>query len=119
MIPEYSIVTTIVVGFVISTIVAAGYIAVQWGKGVMIRNAQVRGDAVAAFLAYFLVKIEVKKKDLYRQGITREARSAELSKINALEKQVPKFEMLKNSNFPLILESFLTAEQINYLNVAS
>ena len=56
------------VGLVISLIVAAGYIAVQWGKGVMIRNSQVRGDAVAAFLAYFSsVKIEVKKKDLYRQ----------------------------------------------------
>ena len=76
-------------------------------------------DSVSTFRNYFLMKVDVKKREMFRQVITPQQRAVQLKFLNDLEAQFPAFETLKNTTKPLILESFFVPETIKYLTVAS
>ena len=91
----------------------------KWASSVMYRDSQVRIDAVSVFRNLFLMKVDVKKREIFRQAITPQQRAKELKFLNDLEAQFPTFETLKNTTKPLILESFFVPETLKYLTVAS
>lgn len=109
----------IVFGAVILLSGLNGFFAYKWASSVMYRDSQVRIDAVSTFRNYFLMKVDVKKREMFRQVITPQQRAVELKFLNDLEAQFPDFETLKNTTKPLILESFFVPETIKYLTVAS
>lgn len=91
----------------------------KWASSVMYRDSQVRIDAVSTFRNYFLIKVDLKKREIFRMPITPQQRAVELKWLNDLEAQFPTFETLKNTTKPLILESFFVPETLKYLTVAS
>jgi len=95
------------------------FFAYKWASSVMDRDSQVRIDAVATFRNYFLMKVDLKKRELFKKSLTPQQRAVELKWLKDLEDDFPSFETLKNTTKPLILESFFVPETIKYLTVAS
>ena len=95
------------------------FFSYKWASSVMYRDSQVRIDAVSTFRNHFLMKVDLKKRELFRKPFTPKQRAEELKFLNDLEVQFPTFETLKNTTNPLILESFFVPETIKYLTVAS
>lgn len=91
----------------------------KWASSVMYRDAQVRIDAVSVFRNLFLMKVDVKKREIFRQAITPQQRAVEMKFLKDLEANFPTFETLKNTTKPLVLESFLAPESLKYLTVVS
>lgn len=91
----------------------------KWASSVMYRDSQVRIDAVSTFQNHFLMKVDLKKREMFRQAITPQQKAVGLKFLKDLEAQFPPFETLKNTTKPLILESFFVPETIKYLTVAS
>ena len=91
----------------------------KWASSVMYRDSQVRIDAVSTFQNYFLMKVDLKKREVFRMPFTPQQRAVELKWLKDLETQLPDFETLKNTTKPLILESFFVPGTLKSLSVVS
>lgn len=114
----------IVVGFVI-TILIIGFVGIFLiGKKIYLKHKKydmfsegVQVDAVSVFLAYLNVKVEIKKFRILREIPDKAARQNAFFHCHRIQNKIPSFDDLKKSQTPLLIENFLSQDEIKFLTI--